>query len=255
MFSKQLKNRTYSYLLPVLALLILLLAACTQDANAAANGVDDTPGAFVETAVSTPTDIVPLLSDAERADLLFMREEEKLARDVYLALYEQHGLKIFQNIAASEQTHTNAILNLLDTYGLADPVGANPPGEFVNQDLQALYDQLVATGSQSLVEALRVGTAIEEIDILDLDEAIARTTHADILQVYQRLEAGSENHLRAFIRVLERQTGEAYQPQYLEPAAYKAIVNSSSSQGSGRGSGGSGQSNGRNQGRGRGANN
>jgi hypothetical protein len=188
------------------------------------------------------------LSNDESADLLYMREEEKLAHDVYIALYDVWGMNVFQNIAASEQTHTDSVLGLLNSYGLTDPVGNNAPGVFVNPDLQALYDQLVASGSQSLVDALRVGAAIEEIDILDLDEAIAQTSLADIVQVYQSLRAGSENHLRSFVSTLERQTGETYQPQYLSPELYAAIINGTQSQGNGNGgngNGGNGKGNGR----------
>ncbi len=188
------------------------------------------------------------LSDSKIADLMYMREEEKLARDVYIALYDVWGMNVFQNIAASEQTHTDSVLGLLNSYGLTDPVGNNAPGVFVNPDLQALYDQLVASGSQSLADALRVGAAIEEIDILDLDEAIAQTSQAAIAQVYQSLRAGSENHLRSFVNTLERQTGETYQPQYLSPELYAAIINGTQSQGNGNGgngNGGNGKGNGR----------
>ncbi|MCB9419080.1 MAG: DUF2202 domain-containing protein [Ardenticatenaceae bacterium] len=194
------------------------------------------------------------LSDSEIADLLFMREEEKLAHDVYIALYSIWGMNLFQNIAASEQTHTDSVLALLNTYGLTDPVGSNPAGVFVNADLQALYDQLVASGSQSLADALRVGAAIEEIDILDLDKAIAETGQADIVQVYQSLRAGSENHLRAFVSTLERQTGETYQPQYLSLEAYAAIISGTQSQGNGSagGNGNGGNGRGSSNGNGRG---
>jgi hypothetical protein len=177
------------------------------------------------------------LSDAEQEDLIFMREEEKLARDVYLTLYDQWGLRIFQNIAASEQNHTDSIKSLLDRYGLADPATGNDMGEFANPDLQALYDQLTADGSQSVVAALRVGAVIEEIDILDLLEAIAHTDRADIIRVYGNLARGSENHLRAFVSTLERQSGEIYQPQYLDQEAYEAIINSSPDNGGGKGGG------------------
>ena len=110
--------------------------------------------------------------------------------------------------------------------------------------LQTLYDQLVVEGSQSLADALRVGAAIEEIDILDLEERIAGTGKADIQLVYQNLMKGSRNHLRAFTSTLERQTGETYLPQFLEPAAYKAIVTTPTERGNGgqdQRSGGQGQ--------------
>lgn len=176
------------------------------------------------------------LSQTESEGLLFMYEEEKLARDVYAALYTQWGLTTFQNISASEQAHMDAIAGLLDRYALAIPAPA-APGQFANADLLALYSELVARGSQSLAEALKVGGAIEEIDIQDLDTRQAQTSQAGIQQVYANLRRGSENHLRAFASALQAQTGETYQPQYLSAEAYQALVSSSAGQGQG-GSGG-----------------
>lgn len=178
------------------------------------------------------------LSQAEIDSLLFMREEEKLAHDVYLALYEAWGLPLFENIAGSEQKHTEAVKGLLDKYGLPDPADTSPAGVFVNPDLQQLYDDLTEAGKASLAEALKVGAAIEEIDILDLQEALIETGASDIQRVYENLLKGSENHLRAFTSTLLRQTGETYQPQYLSQAAYEAIVNGDNARGGGNGRGG-----------------
>lgn len=176
------------------------------------------------------------LSDAEVEGLLYMREEEKLARDVYLMLYDEWGVPVFQNIANSEQTHTNAVRNLLDRYDIEDPAAENDVGVFANSTLQALYDQLVQQGSQSLADAFRVGAAIEEIDILDLEVRIAQTEKPDIQQVYENLMNGSRNHLQAFASNLERRTGETYQPQYLSQAAFASIVEAPTERGRGRGS-------------------
>lgn len=175
------------------------------------------------------------LSDAEIQGLLYMREEEKLARDVYLTLFETWGMSIFQNIASSEATHMDAVKTLIERYDLVDPVQDNGVGVFDNETLQQLYDQLVAQGSQSLGDALRVGAAIEEIDILDLEAHLAETSRADIQSVYENLLAGSYNHLRSFASTLSRQTGETYQPQYLDQDAYEAIVSGSNGRGRGQG--------------------
>lgn len=190
------------------------------------------------------------LSQAEADALLFMREEEKLARDVYAALFQTWGLPVFENIQASEQMHMDSVKTLLDVYGLADPASAQA-GVFTNPDLQALYDQLVAQGSQSLAEALKVGGAIEEIDILDLQERIAAADNADILQVFNNLLVGSENHLRAFAMNYERQAGEAYQPQYLSWEAYQAIASAANGNGQANRGGGNGKGNGNGGGGGR----
>lgn len=175
-----------------LALSTLLIGAVPAYAAPAAQttGTSGTPA----TALAVPG----TLSEDERASLLFMREEEKLAHDVYVTLYDQWGLRVFSNITASEQKHTDAVAALLSAFGLADPTIGNGVGEFTNPDLQALYDELVAQGSVSVTEALKVGVAIEELDIADLEQRIAETDNADIQRVYSNLLAGSTNHLRAF---------------------------------------------------------
>lgn len=189
------------------------------------------------------------LSAAEAEALLYMREEEKLAHDVYVTLYERWGVRTFQNIASSEQSHTESVKALLDRYGQADPA-AGQVGVFTNPDLQALYDQLIARGSQSQTEALMVGAAIEEIDILDLEQRLSQTDNADIQQVFNNLLNGSKNHLRAFTSALQAQTGEAYQPQYLSAEAYQVMLGAASGNGNSwggnnrsgqRGAGGNGQ--------------
>jgi hypothetical protein len=187
------------------------------DATITSSAVKDSPA---ELPAST-------LDDAEVEGLLYMREEEKLARDVYLTLYEKWGLPIFQNITNSEQRHMDAVKTLLDRYDIEDPAAGNDVGVFANPALQELYDQLIQQGSQSVADALRVGAAIEEIDILDLEERIAQTDKADIRRVYENLMRGSRNHLRAFASNLDRRAGETYRPQYLSQAAYESIVNTS----------------------------
>jgi len=138
------------------------------------------------------------LSEEEKEALLFMREEEKLARDVYSELATIWDLGVFWNIAESEQQHMDAVLNLLTKYGLEDPAG--DPGVFDNSVLQELYDKLIEKGEQSLVDALYVGVEIEEIDIDDLTVYLENEniTNNDIRQVFTNLLNGSYNHLAAF---------------------------------------------------------
>lgn len=175
------------------------------------------------------------ITAGEEAGLIFMREEEKLAHDVYVTLYAQWGLPLFQNIANSEATHMSAIKTLLDRYGIEDPAAGNAIGEFTDPELQKLYDQLLAQGSQSLAEALKVGAAIEEIDILDLQSRLAQTTSADITLVYNNLLRGSENHLRAFTSTYQRQTGLTYEPQYLDLTAFDSMSGTNGRRGGYRG--------------------
>jgi hypothetical protein len=172
-----------------------------------------------------------LLSEDEVGGLLYMLEEEKLAHDVYMVLYDFWGQPIFKNIASSELNHIEALENLMEIYGIHNPVEYVTSGHFDNQTLQDLYNQLVEIGSVSLVEAIKVGTAVEEIDILDLEEYLAQTQSTDLTFVYENLLAGSRNHLRSFASTFERQTGQSFQPQYLSLLEYEEIISGSNETG------------------------
>ena len=199
-------------------------------------------GSVNDTALSEEVNSIPAgeLSDGEKKDLLFMREEEKLARDVYLTLYKIWGAQIFANIARSEQTHTDAVKMLLEKYGLPDPAAGKDIGEFTNPELQELYNKLVEEGSKSLVDALKVGALIEEKDIIDLKKAINETDNPDIKLVYENLMRGSRNHLRAFVRMLAQQ-GVEYKPQLLSMEEYNEIISSPWETGMGGQGGGHGR--------------
>lgn len=171
------------------------------------------------------------LSADEQADLLFMREEEKLARDTYLTfyvLYESSGLdlSVFSNIASSEQSHMDAILRLLKKYKLPDPAAGNEIGEFTDEELQDLYDFLIAAGKESPLAALKVGGLIEETDMEDIKAAIERSGKADIDAVYESLLCGSRNHLRSFARNIEALTQDPYVAQLLEQEEVDEILES-----------------------------
>ncbi len=137
------------------------------------------------------------LTAQEVAGLNWMREEEKLARDVYIAMYAKWGANVFSGISRSEQMHMDAVKGLLDKYGLPDP--ASPKvGVFNEPVFRDLYPVLIARGNQSLSAALQVGVDIENIDIADLNRWLAQTNHSDIQQVYDNLRNGSYMHLNAF---------------------------------------------------------
>jgi hypothetical protein len=184
----------------------------------------------------TPTSVATLpmetLSQAEIDSLLYMREEEKLAGDVYTRMDALWGrsVPVFSNITASEATHTEAVRQLLQRYSLPDPAAGNAVGVFQNPDLQALHNQLVADGSVSLIEALKVGVHIEELDMVDINTHLASVDNLDIRRVYESLLRGSRNHLRAYYQTLLKQGG-SYTPQTLSQAEFDAIVNSAMERG------------------------
>lgn len=162
-------------------------------------------------------------SSSEAAQVAYLREEEKLARDVYRALFAAHGDRAFANIAAAEQRHMELVKLLLDRYGLADPSAATAPGEFQDTRLAALYTDLVARGKASLVEALKVGATIEDLDLADVGKALAASDNRDVDAVMQNLAKGSRNHLRAFSARLSA-LGASYAPQYLPADEFARIV-------------------------------
>ena len=174
---------------------------------------------------SSETQTVSTLTHFESTSLQYMREEEKVARDVYLTLYDVWAVPIFQNIASAEQTHTDKIEALLIKYNIEDPVNSNEMGVFTDPAFSKLYADLVATGSESYEGALRVGMEIEELDIADIQEQINLMKQSDIINTYNNLLKGSRNHLRSFYKLIE-QGGFEYIPTHISQEEFDAIVNS-----------------------------
>jgi hypothetical protein len=217
------KNLINIFLIILFSIVSINLIGCSTPVEA--NTGDDISN---QSGISTALDDFPQeeVSPEEMKGLIFMREEEKLARDVYTFLYEKWGQRIFSNISQSEQRHTDAIKFLLDKYAIADPVGNDSVGVFNNDVLQNLYNQLTEQGQVSLVEALKVGALIEEIDILDIQKELdGPVDNQDITFVYQNLIKGSRNHLRAFVRNLSRRN-VTYTPQILSAEQFSTIINS-----------------------------
>lgn len=164
------------------------------------------------------------LTQQEKNDLLFVREEEKLARDVYLLSFDTYGDLIFSNIAASEQQHMDEVLFLLNKYDLDDPASSER-GVFKNELLQDLYNELTVTSQISLMKALTIGATIEDLDIDDISTFESQATNLNLLKTYELLKCGSRNHLRSFNDRLEL-IGVDYVPQYISMEEYTAIITS-----------------------------
>jgi hypothetical protein len=213
-------------------LMVLTLTACGSSEDAGRGGPpmtvnEDGTSTFDTTNLLNTLAALPIeaLSANESASLAFMREEEKLAYDVYSQLNTLWGgqVRVFGNIARSEASHTEAVRQLLIRYGLADPAVNLQAGVYADANLQTLYTNLVTQGSVSMVAALQVGAAIEEIDLVDIETALQSIDNQDIRMVYDNLAKGSRNHLRSFVKNLEQQ-GVVYAPQHLSVTAYNAIV-------------------------------
>ncbi|HEY1063585.1 MAG TPA: DUF2202 domain-containing protein, partial [Daejeonella sp.] len=165
------------------------------------------------------------LSADELNSISFLREEEKLAMDVYLTLYNKWGVKIFDNISRSENTHMLLVLSLITKYNLPDPVGANTVGIFKNTNLQALYNQLVLEGNKGILNAYIVGATIEDLDLFDIKMALLKIDNQDIRFVLDILAKGSRNHMRSFYQNIVN-AGGTYTPQYITKDEFKTIIDS-----------------------------
>ena len=172
------------------------------------------------------------VNQTERELLLFIREEEKLARDVYITLNNKWGdqTNVFENIRKAEQTHTDLIQELLERYNIPDPVANEAEvGKFENKELQDLYNSLIDKGERSLEDALEVGATIEDYDIKDLEDSIIQTDNEDFKVVFQGLIDGSDNHMRGFLKALSQEkrytstNPDLYTPQFISQERYEQI--------------------------------
>jgi hypothetical protein len=212
---------------------VLLVATLLAGCGTAATPVDEASASTsASTSTSTPTSsgVFLTVDDATTTDLVFLREEEKMARDVYITLGQRWNLGVFANIQESEQRHMDAVLSLLVSAGIPDPAAGNDVGVFTNVELGSLYASLVEQGSAGEIEALVVGATIEDRDLADLAEYTLTATDPTVLNVYANLSKGSRNHLRAFVGHLVA-AGATYTPQFLDAATYEAIVSSPTEKG------------------------
>lgn len=193
-----------------------------------------------------------VLDLGEEQHLIFMREEEKLARDVYLTLATLYpGEEVFTNIGDnSEQTHTDTVRDTLESYSIPDP---NPDANNLPDSIGVFtgteygwyftekFNELVAWGSKSLLDALYVGAFIEELDMIDIvycpkvivqtdngiDEGECGLTYTDEPQLqtmYTHLVDGSKDHLRAYVKNIETIIPGTYEAQLLSQEEVDAIL-------------------------------
>ncbi|MGB5436623.1 MAG: DUF2202 domain-containing protein [Maribacter sp.] len=201
------KSKTQFKSIGLALLALVALAACDND----------------ETEITgTELNVTDLTLQDENA-LLFMLEEEKLARDTYDFLDGLYGINQFANIKVSEQSHVDAVAKLLDQYQIEYTL--LPYGEFANEEMQKLYDQFMEKGQIDASNALEVGATIEDLDIVDLVAFIDAATNPSVIGVFESLQCGSRNHLRSFVRAIEN-SGETYAPQFLTIEEYNTIVDS-----------------------------
>lgn len=232
---KNLKTILISSLLLSSMVLLWCQSPLPRNNNEIPSPQENTPKVIVDEIIIDKSDIInshelletiaqTKLSDIEKNSLIHMRQEEMLARDIYKVLYSKRWQNIFNNIWSSEQTHMDTIKYLLDRYNITDPIDENIPGIYESEELQSLYNQLTTQGSISLIEGLKVWATVEDLDIKDLEDFMSQTDNEDILLAYQNLTKGSRNHIRSFIRNIERQWW-TYMAQFLTQEELNLILN------------------------------
>lgn len=202
-----------------------LLTSCTTNEEEGLKNLTEEQANFLSELekIDVLSDTTSLTQD-EANGLILMREEEKMAHDVYADFYQKYKLNVFSNITSSEARHTDAILYLIDAYDLIDPA-TTELGVFKNPAIQNLYNKFIADGVDSTM-ALKIGAFIEEYDIADLKKLISETNNAYIIKVYTNLLNGSKNHLKAFVSNLATK-GITYEPQILTATEFAEYTKTS----------------------------
>jgi hypothetical protein len=165
----------------------------------------------------------PKLTEGEKGGITYIYQVEKVARDVYRYFYDKWQTPVQDVISGSEQNHMDIMKELIDKYKLDDPAAGKGYGQFGTGDLQKLYGDLIVKGSSSEVDALSTAAMIEEFDIVEIKKNVADTDRDDVIAAYNKLMAGSENHLRIFTDKLKEKAVE-YKPQYLSQQDYNQII-------------------------------
>lgn len=223
--------KTFHYFIFLLLVIPYELISCNSASKNTEEISNDTEEQIIaQVGTETLSTIAPItavmgavsLTSPEVTGILLMREEEKMAKDVYTFFYNKFNYRIFNNISKSETVHADAMLRLITYFKLSDP-STTTAGNFTNPELQELYNKFVSE-AKTVEDALRTGAFIEEYDIADLKKLISETGNSYIIRVYSNLKRGSENHLRAFTRMLKLK-GIVYEPQILDKEEYLSIIN------------------------------
>lgn len=175
--------------------------ATTNNNGQPGNGAD--AGEEASESEAAPGDVDQQTLD----DISYSFEEERMARDLYTALDEAWGTRQFAQIAEAEQRHMDALTGQMDRLGMMRAAVVPEPGVYTIDEIQALYDGWLGRGLTSEREALVVGIELEERDIADLEDIIARTEDPELVETYEYLLSGARNHLEAFQTGLESLDG------------------------------------------------
>lgn len=128
------------------------------------------------------------------ADMLtYSLQDEYLAHDEYELILEKFGMvRPFSNIVKAEEKHISQLLPLFAGYEIALP-SDDTTGRIHVGD--------------TLAESYPIGVEAEILNIAMYERFLKEELPADVKAAFERLLAGSENHLAAFQRAVAREDG------------------------------------------------
>lgn len=215
------------------ALLLVLVSAAGPGSAAGAPARDESAGK---------------LDFNEQTHLVFICEEEKLARDVY-HLFDRRfpDLGVFAELEAGKESSRCAVEKLLRQYRVSIPrVNENVGvfswgiyGRYFTEKFLVVSNQ----GSMNPLSALYAGAFLEELNILDIEQCpkvivdidngikdaascgMQYTDNPAIRAAYDELLAESRRHLRILVNNIEQRTGPgSYRAQLLKPDELASVL-------------------------------
>jgi hypothetical protein len=193
-------------------------------------------------------DSVAVLDFNEQTHLVFICEEEKLARDVYRVLGRRFPeVGVFADLEAGQEHNRCAVSELLQKYRVSTPLVNDNVGVFswgiYGRYFMEKYLVLTNQGSASPLNALYVGAFMEELNIQEITECpkvivdisngineitacgMRYTGNPEVLRIYDRLLDESRRHLRLLVRGIEQQIGAGnYEAQVLQQEMVNDIL-------------------------------
>lgn len=169
----------------------------------------------------------PVITENDKNSLVYFREEEKLAADAFDYFYEMWTNKLFLTFKNSETKHECRFRELLDYYGIEDPVKEYGRGEFGSDSLEYYYVSIISFGSKSLLHSFLAGAEIEEKTVYELGNAIKVIDNENLTEVYKTHKISSEGYLRVFAAKL-KDNSIIYKPKFMTEDSYNKIINGES---------------------------
>jgi hypothetical protein len=128
---------------------------------------------------------------------------------------------IFKEILAEEKVHLVRVQRLGKKYHVEE--SQREYGEYLDQNLQNLFNGFRKRANVSEKEALLVAAEFEERDIVDLQKYFNTTDNADLIITYEFLLEEAKDHLRIIYKVLSEK-GINYTPVYMHEDYFNEIV-------------------------------